>query len=192
MKILGDAIAFGKKVVIADIHLGLLRFYDKQLIEKAVKLAERYQTVIVAGDLRHLGKRGLVEEFIERVGGICELILIKGNHDAKLDFQRSIRFGKYGIFHGHAKPTEDLLDAKFWIVGHSHPSIYINGLKERCFILGEIEDKKVIVLPAFNDLCASTAINVEEPVGFIFKKYNYKDWKAILLDGTIFSLSQFF
>ncbi len=185
MRLFRDAIVFGKKVVIADVHLGLLRFYDRYLIEKAVELAEKFQTLIVAGDLKHLGKTGLLNEFIERVAGICELILIKGNHDAKLNFEKSIRFGKYGIFHGHASPADDVLDAKYWIVGHSHPSIYLNGVKERCFVLGEVNDKRIVVLPAFNDLCASTAINLEKPVGIVFRRYNCGDWKAILLDGTV-------
>lgn len=187
MRFVNDAIVFGSKVVIADVHLGLLKYYDKFLIEKALKLAERFKTLIVAGDLKHLGKRGLFKEFIERVGSICELILIKGNHDAKMNIEKFIRFGKYAIFHGHANPPEDALSAKYWIVGHSHPSMYLDGVKERCFLIGEHRDKKIVVLPAFNDICASTPVNIEKPVGVVFKKFKC-DWKVVLLDGTVLQI----
>ncbi|MEM2070366.1 MAG: hypothetical protein QXE86_03075, partial [Archaeoglobaceae archaeon] len=87
-------------------------------------------------------------------------------------------------------------NAKRWIVGHAHPSVYISdevgGFKERAFLLGsvEIEGEKrdVVVLPAFNELCASTAVNLERPAGILFKKWDYSDWNVILEDGTILSL----
>ncbi|WP_202319373.1 metallophosphoesterase family protein [Archaeoglobus neptunius] len=193
MRLYRDSLFIGRKAVISDLHLGLLRFYDRSLIERAKDVAEKAETLIVAGDLRHMGKRGRHEDFINEVGEITELILIRGNHDIGIKAEKSIRIGKYGIFHGHAVPDEDVWDARYLIFGHAHPAVFlrdsVGGYRERVFLSGEIEDnKRVVVLPAFNDLCASTAVNLDRPAGFMFRRYDYKKWNVILLDGTILSI----
>jgi len=190
MRIEEDVLFIGRKAVIADVHLGLVRHYDSELIEKALGIAEKAETLIVAGDLKHLGRRGQHEKFMREVGGITELILLRGNHDIGLDCEKAIRIGKYGVFHGHAVPDEDILDARFLIFGHAHPAYFIRdaagGYRERVFLTGEIEEgKRVVVLPAFNDLCASTAVNLDRPAGFMFRRYDYKKWYAIMFDGTL-------
>ncbi len=195
MKFLNDAVLIGKKAVIADLHLGLVRFYDRELIKKAVEIAEKVQTIVVLGDLKHLGKPSPIEEFIREVGGVAELIIIRGNHDAGIEAIKDLRIGKYGMFHGHAVPSDDVMQARHLIFAHAHPSIFIadevGGHKERVFLVGKIESekKKVTVLPTFNDLCASTAVNLEKPAGFMFRRYDYAGWHAVLLDGTVLSLS---
>ncbi len=194
MRLVEDYLIIGKTAVICDLHMGLVRFHDREIIDRALRIADSAETIIVAGDLRHLGRRGLYEEFIKEVGGIAELILIRGNHDIGIEGLKGIRIGKYGIFHGHSIPDEDVWDAKCLVFGHAHPSIYlgdgIGGHKERVFLSGEIEDgKRVVVMPAFNELCASTAVNLERPAGFMFRRYDYKKWYAILLDGTILSIN---
>ncbi len=193
MRFEGDVVLIGKKAVIADLHLGLLRYYDGEIIEKALSVAERVETLVVAGDLKHIGKRGLWERFMSEVGGVTELVLVKGNHDIGLEGEKGVRLGKYGIFHGHAIPDEEVWDAKVLIFGHAHPAFFVmdeaGGYRERVFLVGEVEGKRVVVLPAFNDLCASTAVNLDRPAGFMFRRYDYKNWYAILSDGTILSIS---
>lgn len=196
MKLIEDAIAIGKKVIIADLHFGLVPFYDKELLGKVLKLAERYQTLIVAGDIKHLGKKSPVEEFLSHISEIVELIIVRGNHDVGIAGYKAIRVGKYGIFHGHSIPDENVMDSETLIFGHAHPSIFIpaevGGYKERAFLSGEVEwrdtKKRVFVLPAFNELCSSTAVNLEKPAGFMFRKFDYSKWDAILMDGTVLSL----
>jgi len=39
-------------------------------------------------------------------------------------------------------------------------------------------------MPVFNDLCASTPVNVDKPAGFLFRRWNYLNAYATLLDGT--------
>ncbi len=194
MRFFGDTLFIGSTALIADLHLGLVRFYDRKVLDKAVKIAEKAKTVVVVGDLKHLGKPSPVEDFIREVGGIAELIIIRGNHDVGIDAVKGLRIGKYGVFHGHAQPGDDVMDAKHLIFAHAHPSLYIpdevGGYKERAFLIGEIEEgKKITVLPAFNDLCASTAVNLEQPAGFMFRRYDYRQWKAVLLDGTLLDLT---
>uniref|UniRef100_A0A7J2TK09 Calcineurin-like phosphoesterase domain-containing protein n=1 Tax=Archaeoglobus fulgidus TaxID=2234 RepID=A0A7J2TK09_ARCFL len=196
MRILGDAISIGKKAVIADLHFGLVPFYDKELLEKTLKLAERFQTLIIAGDIRHLGKRSPVQEFLDKISGIAETIVVRGNHDIGISGCRAVKIGKNSIFHGHAVPEDEFFEAKNFIFAHAHPSVFIpsevGGIKERAFLSGYIkmdnEKKRVIVLPAFNELCSSTAVNLEKPAGFMFRRFDYSEWDAILTDGTVLSL----
>ncbi len=199
MRFLEDAVAFGRKVVISDVHLGLLRFHDRYLVERLATLADRYGTLIIAGDLKHMGRRVAVRDILNELKERTEVITIRGNHDIGIETDagaRGIRIGKYGIFHGHAYPGEDVASARHYIFGHAHPSLYISdgvgGIKERVFLIGKVdvggEEKKVTVLPAFNDLCASTAVNLDRPAGFAFRKWNYRNWEAVLPDGTILSI----
>ncbi|MCC6027981.1 MAG: metallophosphoesterase [Archaeoglobus sp.] len=196
MKILGDAVSIGKKAVIADLHFGLIPTYDRELLEKILKLAERFQTLIIAGDIRHLGKKSPVQEFLEEISEIVELILVKGNHDIGITGQKAVKIGKFSIFHGHAIPDESFFESKNLIFAHAHPSVFIpsevGGIKERALLSGVIkirdEEKRVAVLPAFNELCSSTAVNLEKPAGFMFRRFDYNEWDAILPDGTVLSL----
>lgn len=196
MKLLSDAIAIGKKAVIADLHFGLVSFYDRELLEKVLRLAERFQTLIIAGDVRHLGKKSPIEEFLGKISEIVELLIVKGNHDVGINGYKGIKIGKYGIFHGHLVPEEAVTNSEILIFAHAHPSVFIpaevGGYKERAFLSGEIEwqeeKKRILVLPAFNELCSSTAVNLEKPAGFMFRKFDYHNWDAILADGTILSL----
>lgn len=196
MRLLNEAIAIGKKAVIADLHFGLVPFYDRELLEKTLKLAESFQTLIIAGDFRHLGKKSPVNEFIKEISGIVELMIVRGNHDIGIQGYKALKLRDFVIFHGHAKIDESLMNAKTFIFAHAHPSVFIptevGGYKERAFLIGKIdfcgEKKGVVVLPAFNELCSSTAVNLEKPAGFMFRRYNYLEWDAVLVDGTFLNL----
>ena len=181
-------------LLVADLHIGMIEFYDKKIIEKLTRLVESVKAdeVIVLGDLKHrIGKFSKLEKLFN--GFDIPLAVVKGNHDGKLEgfevfSSRGITIGNIGLFHGHAKPSDDVMQSKIIIFAHAHPSILIpddvGGSKERAWLFGEFEGKKVVVMPAFNDLCASTAVNVERPAGVMFKNWDYKNADALLLDGT--------
>ncbi|MEM2176655.1 MAG: metallophosphoesterase [Archaeoglobaceae archaeon] len=196
MKLLNEAVVIGKKAVIADLHFGLVPFYDRELLERTLKLAESFQTLIIAGDFRHLGKKSPVHEFIKRISETVELVIVRGNHDIGIQGYKALKLGNYVIFHGHAKIDENLMNAKIFIFAHAHPSVFIpsevGGHKERAFLIGKIdfcgERKRVVVLPAFNELCSSTAVNLEKPAGFMFRRFDYLNWDAVLVDGTVLNL----
>jgi putative SbcD/Mre11-related phosphoesterase len=183
-----------KVLVVADLHLGLVEFYDRQLVEKLKMLAEnaKVDEILVLGDLKHrIWKSSRVERLIRTFE--IPITLVRGNHDGGLDClevlsSRGIRIGKFGLFHGHAMPSEDVMQAKTIIFAHAHPSVLIRddvgGTKVRVWLFGELDGKDVIVMPAFNDLCASTAVNLEKPAGVMFKRWDYKKADAIMLDGT--------
>jgi|Deesub1362B_J571_1020462.scaffolds.fasta_scaffold00211_23 hypothetical protein len=197
-----------KRLIIADLHMGLLSFPDRTIIENVSKLATEVDELIIAGDVKHdIGMRireiKEVEELIKKLNenGIdkSRITIVKGNHDGGIDevikteSSRGIRIGNTGVFHGHAMPDDDVLSSKTLIFGHAHPAIFIKdsvgGVKERVWLEGNVEingeNKQVIVLPAFNDVCASTSVNLEKPVGVFFKLWNYFQAEAILLDGTL-------
>jgi len=144
-----------------------------------------------------------VEELIKAFekSGIdkSEIRVVKGNHDGGIDAvirtesSRGIRINDLGVFHGHAMPDDEVLEAGTLVFGHAHPAIYIEdkvgGIKERVWLEGEAEldgeKKKIIVLPAFNDVCASTSLNLDRPVGVFFKYWDFRKAEAILLDGML-------
>ncbi len=183
-----------KILLVADLHIGLVDFYDKVIIEKLKNLAEGVEAdeVIVLGDVKHrIGRYHKLEKLFD--GFEIPLSVIKGNHDGGLDcFEvlsaKGIRIGKFGLFHGHALPSDDVMEADVLIFAHAHPSVLIKddigGSKVRVWIFGEFDGKKVVVMPAFNDLCASTPVNVEKPAGVMFKRWDYGSAEAIMLDGT--------
>jgi hypothetical protein len=198
-----------RTLIIADLHLGILSFPD-EVIDDAANLAEKVKadSIVIAGDVKHdIGmkarERREVEELIgafEKAGvNKSEIMVVKGNHDGGIDdivntkSSRGIRIGKIGIFHGHAMPSDEVLQAKTLIFAHAHPAIFlrdeVGGIKERVWLEGKIgvegEEKDVIVMPAFNDLCSSTAVNLEKPAGVFFRRWDYRKAEAMLLDGTL-------
>ncbi len=214
-------------MVIADLHLGIVNFPDRSVIEDAVVLAEmeRVDGVVILGDLKHdiglrtrerkeveLFKDGLMNIGIEE----DNIILVKGNHDGGLDDLIRVEspsgmvFGGYGLFHGHAKPSDDVLQSRALVFAHVHPAVFISdgvgGVKKRVWLEGEwaldengrlskavdgdVEEfgnisagevKKVLVMPAFNDLCSSIAVNLERRIASRYMLWNFS---AIMLDGT--------
>ncbi len=199
-----------RKLIIADLHLGILRFSDDSLIEKASQLAERADEVILAGDVKHdIGMRARESKEVEKLidglqnSGISpsDITVLKGNHDGGIDSvirtegTRGIRFNDIGVFHGHAIPDDDVLEAKTLVFGHAHPAVLIKdevgSFKERVWLEGKMnmdgEEKELIVLPAFNEVCASTSVNLERPAGIFFRrwKWDYQQAEATLLDGTL-------
>ncbi len=212
-----------KWIVIADLHLGIVHFPDRSVIEEAVFLAksEGVDGVIVLGDLKHdiglrirerkeveLFKSGLLDLGIEE----DKIILVRGNHDSglgdliRVEPSSGMVFGKYGFFHGHAKPSTEVLQSRVLVFAHIHPAIFIpdkvGGVKRRVWLegewvgdereedkSGESEDikegikevKKVLVMPAFNELCSSIAVNLERKIA---DRYKLWDFSAVMLDGT--------
>jgi len=183
-----------KILLVADLHIGLIGFYDKKIIEKLKNLAGSVEAdeVIVLGDLKHrIGRYHKLERLFN--GFEIPLAVIKGNHDGGLDHfdilsSRGVRIGKFGLFHGHAVPSDDVMKADTLIFAHAHPSVLvrddIGGSKVRVWVFGEFDGKKLVIMPAFNDLCASTPINVGKPAGVMFKRWDYRNAEVFMLDGT--------
>jgi uncharacterized protein len=115
-----------------------------------------------------------------------------------------------GIFHGHSWPSNRVLRAPFLIVGHLHPGFRLAPSpedpqgKRRCWVRVEfppppkatrrrrrhavVRARELVVLPAFNPLAGTEALNRERPArgrSFLYGRFLSRGTaRAYLLDGT--------
>ncbi len=178
-------------LVCADLHVGKdaasnveLRLGEHEdLLERFGALLERYEpaSTIVAGDLLH-SFGSLPAGVLETLDGLhrraadvgSEFVVTPGNHDPLLDdvwegptreeHRISVPTGDPGgdldvvVTHGHSPPSRD---ADWYVVGHDHPTIEIEGTRRPCYLFGtdQFEGAGVLMLPAFSRLPAGTAVN---------------------------------
>jgi putative SbcD/Mre11-related phosphoesterase len=178
-------------LVVADLHIGIGGYVDPEIVNSVIDLYEYCMAdeLVVVGDFKHsiAARWREVKEFL-RLEKEVELTFVKGNHDGGLKGTMELEFGKLCLLHGHVKPKTE---CKRLIIGHVHPAVYIEhgagGIKERVWIEGKVEivgkKRELTILPAFNEVCASTALNLERAPG-ILKNVDLKSMKAIMLDGT--------
>jgi len=132
---------------------------------------ENVNTIIINGDLKHEFAKISKQEWREVINfleflkkNFEEIILIKGNHDnftqfiakkCELEVYETYTIGNYVLVHGHKLPSniEELNDSTI-IIGHEHPCIGLRSgervEKIKCFLKGEWEGIKLIVMPSFN------------------------------------------
>ncbi len=199
------ALTFGKRerwVVVADLHLGIVDFPERSVVRSLSSiLSKGFDGIVILGDVKHdIGMRNRERKEVELLiseikrNGVDEdnIILVKGNHDGGIDDMirttpsSGLVIGEVGLFHGHAKPSEDVLSSKYVVFAHIHPAVLLKDavgrIKRRVWLKGEWDRSKVIVMPAFNELCASIALNVERR---ILSKYRSLDeFQAVMIDGT--------
>lgn len=170
-------------LVLADLHVGRdaasnveLRLGEHEdLTSRFGTLLERYEPadVVVAGDLLHSFDRvptGVTEtvhairDLADDAG--CRLAVTPGNHDTMLDelwngpIVQEYRpdDGSVLITHGHVPPAGA---AAWYVVGHDHPTIEIEGVRRPCYLYGpdQYEGSAVLMLPSFSKLPAGIRIN---------------------------------
>lgn len=221
-----------KCLVLTDLHIGLEhelfrlgvviqpqaeKFKEK--ISELIKLTKA-KILVILGDVKHkvpgISYREMKEipKFFDSIKADIHITL--GNHDSylkkllekKVKFysSRGFKLKKYGFFHGHAWPSEEVIKCDYIFMGHIHPIIELKnkfGFKslERVWLKGKlkkdvIENKykcktgklNLIVLPAFNKLLGGVIVNkkLEGNISPIFKKkfIDMKKLKVYLIDGT--------
>jgi metallophosphoesterase superfamily enzyme len=115
-----------------------------------------------------------------------------------------------GIFHGHCWPSNRVLRASRLVVGHLHPGIRLAPSpddpqgKRRCWVRLELpapgkpsrrrrrhvvpSAREMVVLPAFNPLAGTEALNRDRPARgrtFLYGRFLSRgSARAYLLDGT--------
>lgn len=170
-------------LVIADLHLGrgvtsnisfpIESFHDDTDRLSSLLSMHSPDTLVIAGDIIHsftsvptTVKEQLVdlEESIQTTG--TELVYVRGNHDTILDHHTDIPVLDYFcpdstdilIAHGHELPDSD---ASYYIIGHEHPAMQIEGNKYPCFLQGPADDSttEVVIVPAFTDMAQGTTVN---------------------------------
>jgi hypothetical protein len=213
-------------LVVADLHLGLEHEFSKKgmKIPSQAKLMERKissllkaakaKKLIILGDLKHNIPKFSWQEYVEipqminNLSKLAEVIVVKGNHDGKIEkmlggieIVKELSLGGFLFTHGHLRVNS--LEYEGIVVGHNHPCIefvddfgkriaesaWINA-KFKKSVLEKYKVKKIpslIVMPAFNHLIFGTPFNREKKLlGPFFrrKEVDLENAEAYLLDGT--------
>jgi len=174
---------FGYEGVMAENGVFLPKVNYKHIlgqIELAVAKTNA-KMLIVNGDIKNEFDKVAAEEFTEVNDFVryckqkdLQLFLIKGNHDNFVDslkalgiriFKQELLLQNFLFFHGEEFPSQNVEKADFLITAHEHPAIAIYsdlGVKEKlkCFLFGEYENKKVVVLPAINFFSTGEELNI--------------------------------
>ncbi|MBI3190243.1 metallophosphoesterase [archaeon] len=207
------AIKIGRCLVVADLHIGITKdIYDKGIFipsqsEKMAGKINKLKTItktnklILLGDVKHkiygfsIHEKNELEGFFSRLK-YKNIVIVKGNHDGdiermipqgkKISVKKSVTIGRYFLTHGHRNITTS---KKTIIIGHNQPHVKfrdkMGGIYiEPVWIIGMAEKKKIIIMPAFNELCGATVVNKDELLGPIAKSFDKKNAKVYLLDGT--------
>ena len=204
-------------LVLADLHIGWEStladkgFHIPSQVGKMLKRIKRIvrayrpRKLIFLGDVKHTVAGAEAEEwaeipaFFEELKKLVdEIAIVPGNHDGRLEALLPdgvemlssggiALWGSFGLFHGHAWPSPELLACKWLITGHVHPVVVFREgpyfrTSSRVWLLmdcdgpslaeemvrrgraraGELRDVKagkLIVMPSFNEFLGGQAIN---------------------------------
>lgn len=146
----------------------------------------------------------------------CEVVLVPGNHDGALksyfETHSELIIDDIGIFHSHRWPSEEMIGRVDTIIAaHSHPAVAMQDelghiSKKKVWVFGEVTegalkkkyptldvrgDKRIVIMPAFNEMITGKAVNQNEGLlGPLFKTDMFKIEKMEIftLDGTSLAL----
>jgi len=172
-----------KAVVISDLHLGFETaavregiYVPKVQLKRALELLKilasrsAAETLVINGDLKHVFEKLTVQEREEATKFLSaakdyfsEIVLVEGNHDNYISVVASrfdvpivdrLELAPDAIaVHGH-KYDEKVLDYKYILIGHEHPSLKIPDelggvLRLPSFLLVPLKNGSLaVVLPA--------------------------------------------
>ena len=159
--------------------------------EKVLELLKQTKSkrLILLGDVKHQvphnskQQRTDIEQFFTATTRIAEVDVIPGNHDGGLKEQApsSVTFhkssgcviGNVGMIHGHAWPSQEVMNSEILVMGHGHPTLSFRDRldklhSEPCWLRVPMQESdryekipdQLIVMPAFGEL-AGRAVNRE-------------------------------
>ena len=155
--------------------------------EKILKLIKenKAKKLILLGDVKHQvphnskQQRTDLEQFFMAVTRIVDVEIVPGNHDGGLadiapnnvKFHESVgcTIGNIGLSHGHAWPSQEVMNSEILVMGHEHPAFSFRDRvdklhSEPCWLRAPmIEHERyekvpdlLIVMPAFGELAVRT------------------------------------
>jgi putative SbcD/Mre11-related phosphoesterase len=194
---------------------------------KLLRLIDSFDVdnLIIAGDIKHgiIGSRQDYREvgmFLENMVEHVQVEIVKGNHDGgiqhlrvsqgkpsngngeinevKVHGPKGLKINDFGIVHGHAHPSIDLMKSRVLVMAHEHPVVrFVDGLgvgvNMKTWMRVRFKDsgkgpEELIVMPAFNDYLGGTSVNSSETkfLSPLLKKklVDIGNAKLYLLDGT--------
>jgi hypothetical protein len=226
------ALLVGDVLVIADLHLG--REFELQekglfLPSQALAMADRVASLleatganrlVILGDLKHrlsrasgLERRDLPLFFQRILPTVREVHLVKGNHDAGIEYHippsvklhgpGGLVLGGVGMAHGHTWPSAEAMAAEVLVMGHNHPVVaFVDPMGsrtvQRCWARMKFSStgagrykrlpREAIVMPAFNEFSGGTVFNGEEVryLGPLLNSslFRMEEARLYLLNGT--------
>lgn len=209
-------------LVIGDLHLGFEESLTKrgilipkfQLKETLTRLKSILKDldvneVVITGDLKHEFGKVLVTEnneilkFLDFLLEKYKVIIIKGNHDATLNYisqKRNIELREYYkindffICHGDKLINNlDFFNSKTIIIGHEHPAVSISNNHRseifKCFLVGTYNNKELIVLPSFNLLTEGSNILRDEILS-PFLKQDINNFDVYIVSDKIYKFGK--
>ncbi|PIO06273.1 hypothetical protein COT29_01805 [Candidatus Micrarchaeota archaeon CG08_land_8_20_14_0_20_59_11] len=218
------AAALGKILLVADLHLGIeLELREKginarqqwQSCARRINILlkrMRCSRLIILGDAKHdvygcdIEERTMFRRFLDALD-TKDVAIVKGNHDSHLEGTApiipatGIRLDdagvSYGLFHGHAWPSKDVLATDILLTGHQHPLYEFKDKagrwSEKCWISAETKANKkfgvmgrrrVIIFPAFGILSGGIRLNTERGIGPFFENKLLRKATAFSLEGA--------
>ena len=178
----------GKYLAVADVHIGLtkdiwesgvsLPSQVKALSSRLNRLKSLTKTdyLIIVGDLKHkvlgisLQEKREVPDFLKSLK-FKKIIVVKGNHDGFIEkltkniknvsVKKSFSVGNYTFTHGHRSVEGK---KKTIIIGHNHLCVKFRDdvgavYTEPVWVRGKANGRKIIIMPAFNELCGYYSAN---------------------------------
>ena len=155
--------------------------------EKILKLIKenKAKKLILLGDVKHQvphnskQQRTDLEQFFMATTRIVDVEIVPGNHDGGLaniapdtvKFHESVgcTIGNIGLSHGHAWPSQEVMNSEILVMGHEHPAFSFRDRvdklhSEPCWLRAPmIEHERyervpdlLIVMPAFGELAGRT------------------------------------
>lgn len=204
------AMKTGNYLVVADVHIGITKDIWESgisLPSQVSALAGRLnrlrkltkaKRLIIIGDLKHktvgISRQEAreVPEFLKMLK-FEKIIIVKGNHDGhieklvagikKVSVKKSFPVGGYIFTHGHRK----VKTKKIIVIGHNHLAVkFMDDIgavyTEPVWVKGKACGNKIIIMPAFNELCGYYSVNKGNFHGPVAS--GMKDGRMYLLDGT--------
>jgi len=171
----------GLETLLASKGVYFPKFQWEEMKEDLKEIFKQYpaKRIIINGDIKHDFAKSSYKEKQEvkkllnfLTLQVDEIKLIKGNHDNYLiysvkEFENTsledkVCFNDVCFIHGDEEKLD--VEEKYVIAGHEHPAIVLTdelGVEEkvRCFLYGDYQGKKVIVMPAFSKLAEGSQVN---------------------------------
>jgi putative SbcD/Mre11-related phosphoesterase len=154
---------------------------QRGLLDRFKAIVQRFspKVMVLDGDVLHefhRVRRNTQKNFdrvmLALLSSVDEVVIILGSHDKMMDvaltnidgvssehfyFAGGVLFCHGDAIMSRAKEA----DVEMIVIGHDHPTLDVEMKKEPCFLYGKKawRGKDVLMLPAFNPLCAGTSIN---------------------------------
>ena len=160
-------------LAVADLHFGyelsqraagrLVPLWGMTSVEARLReLLADYQPrrLIIVGDLVHdRAAAGEARKLIERLGDLCETIVLAGNHDrhlgASMPLLDSWQSGRFYFHHGHC---QNEAGKAIQIIGHHHPAASVSdGAGLRLKLPAFVQQDGCWILPAFSPWAAGAS-----------------------------------